>query len=311
MPTVVLKPGTTVFVTGANGLIGSHVIDQLLKKGYNVRGTVRDAGKAKWLNEYFDAKYKDAKLELVSVPDMRVEGCYDSVVDGALNALKACAKTPSCKRFVFTSSSIAATFPRPNVEFSIDETSYNDEAMEVVRKEPGKEGLFVYAALKTEAEKAVWKWTKENKPAFVVNTVLPNANFGRVLVPEHQGYPSTVGWVHDAWVGSETDRWTSWAGPQWFISTEDDALLHVSALIHSDVDSERLFGFAEPWNYNQMMDIWRKQYPERKFGDNIEGMGVDRMKVPNERTEEVLRWVKGAGWDSLEQSLKQMTENWK
>lgn len=82
MPTVVLKPGTTVFVTGANGLIGSHVIDQLLKKGYNVRGTVRDAGKAKWLNEYFDAKYKDAKLELVSVPDMRVEGCYDSVVDG-------------------------------------------------------------------------------------------------------------------------------------------------------------------------------------------------------------------------------------
>ena len=116
--------------------------------------------------------------------------------------------------------------------------------------------------------------------------------------------------MHDAWVGSETERWTSWAGPQWFISTEDDALLHVSALIHSDVDSERVFGFAEPWNYNQMMDIWRKQYPGRKFADNIEGMGVDRMKVPNERAEELLRWVKGAGWDSLEQSLKDMAENW-
>ena len=82
MPTVVLKPGATVFVTGVNGLIGSHVADQLLKRGYNVRGAVRDAGKAKWLAEYFEAKYKDAKLELVSVPDMRVEGCYDSVVDG-------------------------------------------------------------------------------------------------------------------------------------------------------------------------------------------------------------------------------------
>jgi len=93
-------------------------------------------------------------------------------VNGALNALKSCAKTASCTRFVFTSSSIAATFPRPNVDYSIDETSYNDEAMEILSKEPGKEGLFVYAAMKTEAEKAVWKWTKENKPAFVVNTVV-------------------------------------------------------------------------------------------------------------------------------------------
>ena len=82
MPTVVLKPGATVFVTGANGLVGSHVIDQLLKLGYNVRGSVRDTAKVKWLSDYFDAKYKNVKLELVSVPDMVAEGCYDGVVDG-------------------------------------------------------------------------------------------------------------------------------------------------------------------------------------------------------------------------------------
>jgi nucleoside-diphosphate-sugar epimerase len=85
MPTVVIKPGATVFVTGVNGLIGSHIADQLLKRGYNVRGAVRNSEKHKYLIEYFEDKYKEAKFELVEVPDMTVEGCYDNLVDGASN----------------------------------------------------------------------------------------------------------------------------------------------------------------------------------------------------------------------------------
>ena len=34
----------------------------------------------------------------------------------------------------------------------------------------------VYAASKTEAEREAWKWHKENKPDFALNTVLPNWN---------------------------------------------------------------------------------------------------------------------------------------
>ena len=97
-------------------------------------------------------------------------------VNGALNALKACARTPSCKRFVFTSSSIAATFPHPNVELSVGENTYNDKALKILREEPGKPGLFVYAAMKTETEKATWKWMKENQPGFVLNTVVSHAS---------------------------------------------------------------------------------------------------------------------------------------
>jgi nucleoside-diphosphate-sugar epimerase len=82
MPTVIVRPGATVFVTGINGLIGSHIVDQLLKRGYNVRGAVRGAKKHKYLTEYFNAKYEEERLELVDVPDMTVEGCYDDVVDG-------------------------------------------------------------------------------------------------------------------------------------------------------------------------------------------------------------------------------------
>jgi nucleoside-diphosphate-sugar epimerase len=88
-----------------------------------------------------------------------------------LNALKACAKAPLIKRFVFTSSSIASTFAKPNVELSLDENSYNEEALEIVKKEPTKPGMYIYAALKTATEKAMWKWMAENKPDFVFNSI--------------------------------------------------------------------------------------------------------------------------------------------
>jgi nucleoside-diphosphate-sugar epimerase len=82
MPTIAIHPGSLVFVTGVNGLVGSHIADQLLVRGYNVRGAVRDVAKSQWLKEYFDSKGYDGKLELVSVPDMTAEECYDDVIKG-------------------------------------------------------------------------------------------------------------------------------------------------------------------------------------------------------------------------------------
>lgn len=84
----------------------------------------------------------------------------------------------------------------------------------------------------------------------------------------------------------------------------------MSALIHEDVASERLFGFAQTFNYNQILATFRSLYPEREFPEDLENIGFDRMNVPNQRAEEVLEWVKGAGWDSLETGLKEMSEDW-
>lgn len=65
MPTV--EQGK-VLVTGANGYIAMHVVDQLLKAGFSVRGTVRSESKIKYIQDYFKS-YAD-KLELVIVPDI-------------------------------------------------------------------------------------------------------------------------------------------------------------------------------------------------------------------------------------------------
>lgn len=60
--------GSKILVTGANGFIGSHVVDQLLSLGYLVRGTIRKP--KPWLNELFDRKYGKGKFETCIVSDL-------------------------------------------------------------------------------------------------------------------------------------------------------------------------------------------------------------------------------------------------
>jgi len=95
---------------------------------------------------------------------------------------------------------------------------------------------------------------------------------------------------------------------EFYISTEDCALLHISALIHSgDVVSERLFGFAERWNWNDILTVYRKAFPDRKFPENLPNPGVDETKPPTQRAEEIVKWVKdGQGWDALEPKVLEM-----
>lgn len=65
MPTV---DSGKVLVTGVNGYLAIWVVKSLLEAGYSVRGTVRSASKAKYIQDYFSS-YGD-KLEVVVVADI-------------------------------------------------------------------------------------------------------------------------------------------------------------------------------------------------------------------------------------------------
>lgn len=80
LKTSAIPLGSTILVTGANGLIGSHVVDQCLSHGYKVRGSVRDLAKSKWLQEHFDAKYGSGLFELIKVETFA--GPYSDAVKG-------------------------------------------------------------------------------------------------------------------------------------------------------------------------------------------------------------------------------------
>lgn len=77
-----LPEDSLVVVSGANGYIGSHVVDQLLKAGFKVRGTVREAKKADWVKEYVESTYGPGKFEAVVVPEIGADGAFDEAVKG-------------------------------------------------------------------------------------------------------------------------------------------------------------------------------------------------------------------------------------
>ncbi|KAF2973135.1 hypothetical protein GQX73_g393 [Xylaria multiplex] len=308
-----IPKGSTVLVTGGNGFIGSNISDQLLKLGYKVRGTTRNPQKNKWVSDLFDRKYGPGQFELVAVPDMVAENAYDEAVKvaGTVNALAAAAKVPSIKRFVLTSSSASALIPKPNNPVTVTTETWNEETVQYAYRDPPYEeerGYPVYAASKILSEKEAWKFMAEKKPGFVLNTVLPNLNFGASLDFANQGHASTSGLVVELFKGN----WQPLAGlpVQYFVDVQDTALLHAAAVIHPDVESERIFSFAEPLNGDKMLAILRKLYPDRTFPENFQGDNDLSDIVPRKRALELLRDMgKTEGWTSLEESIRRNTEN--
>lgn len=119
-----------------------------------------------------------------------------------MNAAASAAKQTSVKRFVYTSSSTAITAPKPNVEFTISTDNWNNEDVEAAWKPPPYEAeraWATYGASKTQAEQAMWRFIKDHKPGFVLNTVLPNANMGEILSDKQPA--STGAWVKGVYNG--------------------------------------------------------------------------------------------------------------
>lgn len=129
----------------------------------------------------------------------------DPVVNSTLSILRSCAAQPSIKSFALTSSSVAAVWPKSNVEYDIGEDTWNEESLEKAYSLPDNDPhkpWHIYAASKMLGERAAWNFYNEKKPGFVMNTVLPGCNFGPMLEPNTT--QSTASWVKHAFNGDWT-----------------------------------------------------------------------------------------------------------
>lgn len=114
------------FITGATGFIGSHLVDQLLKKNYEIKCLVRKTSNLKWLKDkpveliYGDLFDKEALTPALKDTDYvyhiagvtfakKKEEFYKGNVDATKSLLEIClAANPELKKFIHISSQAAA-----------------------------------------------------------------------------------------------------------------------------------------------------------------------------------------------------------
>lgn len=268
-----------VCVTGATGFIGGHLVEQLLAKGYTVRGTVRDLDAAA---DGFLPGLPGAKdrLELVWA-DLLKEGSFDlpiagcetvfhvaspfvlhaddphrdlvmPAVAGTRNVLNACARSSSVRRVVVTSSLAAMTGRADGTV--VTEGHWNNHS---------HVGSNPYYYAKTEAERTAWAFMDEAPRDFDLVVINPVGVFG----PSHrQSVNTSVGYVRDLMNGS----------------TPAIVDLDVSVVDVRDVADAHIRAMEEPAASGRYL-CGHTVLTSRELVDALKGAGYHRHRFPRLR----------------------------
>ncbi|CAN1787791.1 Phenylacetaldehyde reductase [Linum perenne] len=314
--------GKVVCVTGASGYIASWLVKLLLQRGYTVKATVRDPNNPKKTQHLLALDGAKERLNLFKA-DLLDEGSFDNVVEGCegvfhtaspfylnatdpqaelvdpavkgtLNVLRSCAKVPSIKRVVITSSMAAVAFNGRTLapDVVVDETWFSDADF------CHKSKLW-YMLAKTLAEELAWKFSKENgidivtlNPGLVIGPLLqPTLNTSAEsilnLVKGAEKYPNT------------TYRW---------VDVRDVAYAHIYALENPSA-SGRYCLVGAVVHASEAVNILHDLFPDliipQECADDKPPM--PKYQVSKERVESLL----GVKYTPLETSLKDTVESLK
>jgi len=341
MSSKAIPQNSTVFLTGVAGLIGAAVAQELLKQGYKVRGATRSITKAEPLQRRFDTEFGKDRFQLVQVEDFSKPGAYDaalkdvsgvihvagdvsfstdfdqvvkSTIDGIHHLLNSAEKHLTIKRVVLTSSRVAIFNPNKGDNYKVDNNSFNDAIVKQARDAPSDhpfKPVLVYAAAKTEGERAVWKWVKEKKPSFQVNTILPDLVLGEIINTNSDG--STAGMVNKIVTDGDVSAVNPFViAPSFYVDVKDTARIHVAALVEPDVQNERLWALAGAFSLNEIFGILRSFPNNSKIPADMQGFGEPtKIQVDNSRSTELLKRQGRPGWASLKDTLWEQVQHLK
>ena len=178
----------TILVTGATGLLGSHVLYQLLQSGNKVRATYRSEGKRKKVSHIF-SYYTDKPEELLQgvswiKADLVDVSEVEDVMEG-VSQVYHCAALVSFddrddKALMETNPKVTANIVNTALDFKVGKLVYVSSVAALGRATQGKPidekaqwvesaNNSVYAKSKYLAELEVWRGVEEGLDAVIVN----------------------------------------------------------------------------------------------------------------------------------------------
>ncbi|KAI9078269.1 hypothetical protein K1719_039771 [Acacia pycnantha] len=316
-----INPGKLVCVTGASGYIASWLVKFLLHGGYTVKATVRDPNDPKKVDHLLNLDGAKERLHLIKANlldegsfDPVVEGCegvfhtaspfyhdvkdpqaelLDPAVKGTLNVLKSCAKFPSVKRVVLTSSMAAVTYngkPR-TPEVVVDEAWFSEPDF-------CRASQLWYVVSKTLAEEAAWKFTKENNVDMV--TINPAMVIGPLLQPTLNTSAAAILNIIN---GAQTFPNMSFG----WINVKDVANAHIQAFEVPSANG-RYCLVERVAHYSEVVKILHELYPQLPLPEKC---ADDKPFVPTYQVSKEKTKTLGIEFIPLEVNLKETVESLK
>lgn len=197
-----MEKGDLCLVTGVSGYLASWIAQDLLKQGYQVRGTVRDLSDTE---RNGTLKQLLPGIELVAADLRKADGWAEAVrgtkwvfhvaspqavktekdrtggaVDGTRHLMAAAFSCPSVKKVVMTSSEAAVAYGHPRNKQRFDESDWTE--LKGMKDSPTAD----YFRSKTLAEQLAWEWAADplrNPRRIPLSVINPSFILGPSLVP--------------------------------------------------------------------------------------------------------------------------------
>src|SRR5262245_60977562 len=245
----------TVLVTGGTGFVAGWCIVELIKRGYDVRTTVRNLSKEPAVRAAVTAVTGSTDRLTFCAADLTADAGWEAAVggcdyvlhvasplgdgtgdrdafiaparDGTLRVLRAATRA-GVKRVVMTSAAAAARTAK-------DSNAVSDETVWADPEDPRFDG---YRRSKIVAERAAWEFMATNKGTEFV-TILPGAVFGPVLMNENRGSVQVIrGLLHGRPPGMPRLAF-------WIVDVRDLADVHIRAMTAPEAAGQRFIATGE------------------------------------------------------------------
>ncbi|KAM4072871.1 hypothetical protein ACB094_11G172400 [Castanea mollissima] len=296
-----------VCVTGASGYIAAWLVKLLLQRGYTVKATVRDT-----IDEC-QGVFHTASPVILTASDPQSQ-LIDPAVKGTLNVLRSCAKVPSIKRVIVTSSMASVMYNKKPLtpDVVIDETWFSDPvACEELKfdisfasdKERFPFNSFGfsqqwYMLAKTLAEEAAWTSAKENGIDLV--TINPGFVIGPLIQPTlTSSIEAFLQIIHGTQVFSN--------GIYRLVDVRDVANAHIQAF-EIPAANGRYCLVGGVTHYSELFNILHKFYPSLRLPEKSED---DKPLQPLYKISQDKAKSLGLSFIPIEESVRDTVESFK